>query len=97
MKKAGNIFSKYKRLQQNLFMIRYTILIVVGTAEKLKNLLTWIQPKKTLVFMLLCSVLYIVVGNFPIRYLLILGLVGLMYKKRNFYAKLYTFNRLIIF
>ena len=31
MKKGGNIFSKYKRLQKNLFMIRFAILIVVGT------------------------------------------------------------------
>lgn len=31
MKRGGNIFSKYKRLQQNLFMIRYAVLIVVGT------------------------------------------------------------------
>ena len=97
MKKGGNIFSKYKRLQQNLFMIRYAVLIVVGTVEKLKNLLNWTQPKKTLVFMCLCFGVYIFVGNFPIRYIFIIGIIALMFRNKGYYKKLYSYNRLVIY
>lgn len=97
MKKGGNIFSKYKRLQKNLFMIRFVILIVVGTVEKLKNLLNWTQPRKTLTFLCICVALFIFVGNFPIRYMLIAALVFLMIRNRGYYKKLYNYNRLVIY
>ena len=97
MKKGGNIFSKYKRLQQNLFIIRCTVLMVVGTVEKLKNLLNWTQPRKTLLFMAICTATYIVVGNFPMRYLMMAGVTVLMLKNKNYYSKLYSYNRLLVY
>ena len=75
-------------------MIRKFISTIVNVIEKVSSLLTWVDPNRTILILILLFIVSGVANTFLIRGIVILFSIHRLYKGMNFYReKHYKSNR----
>jgi len=85
-----SLLKKFKHL-----LVEVTVLLTKGTGffEKIKNLVTWQDPMRTLIFIGIGTIGYCVLSVISFRFLILLGIWGNFAKGVRYYKNMYKKNK----